>query len=747
MKQENINPISSPKLETQIEYFDPEQNLESYKDQTKIIYQLIARQDRANADGKVPWEEEPDPRDNLFPIEVEMRKKVLDSAGAYLPEKEVERLKRAIALAIFAHADKYRVSNKPYSTHLLGTASKLTKWKMDEEIVSAAVLHDTLEDTWLTDAQIRKLMSPKIAEYVSTVSKYEGRIQRKDITEKLTQLQVIYSLSQHPGAAVLKLADRLSNLEDVEVLGRKKSLSIIKETEDVYAPFADVTGEHEIAEQLRMVCLRIRDPRKWKQKLKDIRSLNHQLTGFENKLKDPAPEQEGKTPTKTEHPVFDNFVLSMLKKHGIEFVHVETSGPLFRDFYRKGPALHINIAVDVHSEDIPEWGEMAIKIANAFFWDEAFSHNFPISPDSVSKNISQGLEDSVTFWTALDADGSAPVAVTIYPRDTYKLENTPLSDMFIPETEENTLRIQKAKFKHYLLTQRLKTISKGEWTEQEAAHLLAKLAPRSPEGNLWVIGKDKKGVEEFWNIREGTTALEYAVSIAPTNWFKAINFFVNDKQVPASYELEPYDTIHIIFSNEEKWDPSWVYSFPEGSKGRNTVQRHLLEKLKNTEDKKLERSLKENGLKRLEKGVSPELRPIYIKPGNIIGKIHTILNDPEMTEDDFLIKVGLGQIKPDKIELIAKKLAEENRKVGIIDIFFEPDAPGQQSVISNFLAGNKINLLASAAETHGSSSHIKVLLDPSDADKLERLKTEMLENEACKTVNIKEVRVCLNEAN
>ncbi len=157
-------------------------------------------------------------------------------------EKDKALIKRALAFAEEAHQGQLRASGDPYIIHPFNTALILAEFQADAETIAAGLLHDTVEDTKITLADIEKEFGKQIAFMVEGVTKL-GQLKYRGVkrhTESLRKLFV--AMSEDIRVIMIRLADRLHNVRTLEFLPPDKQKRIALETLEIYAPLANRLG-------------------------------------------------------------------------------------------------------------------------------------------------------------------------------------------------------------------------------------------------------------------------------------------------------------------------------------------------------------------------------------------------------------------------------------------------------------------------------------------------------------------------
>ncbi len=157
---------------------------------------------------------------------------------------------RAYAFSEHAHAGQKRKTGEPYFNHAREAGEILAEWHLDDATIAAGILHDTVEDTPATIADIKKQFGEEIAFIVDGVTKL-GKIKYRGTEAKVENLRkMILALSQDLRVIFVKLADRLHNMRTLAALPSEKQKRIALETDEIYAPLAYRLGMQNLAGEL-----------------------------------------------------------------------------------------------------------------------------------------------------------------------------------------------------------------------------------------------------------------------------------------------------------------------------------------------------------------------------------------------------------------------------------------------------------------------------------------------------------------
>lgn len=175
-------------------------------------------------------------------------------AETYLPAEQIELLKQAYVVAHNAHDGQMRSSGDPYITHPVAVARNLADMHLDHETLMAALLHDVIEDTDVTQDELAELFGNTVGELVEGVSKLD-KLSFSNVKEAQAEnfRKMIMAMVQDIRVILIKLADRTHNMRTLGSLRPDKRRRIARETLDIYAPIANRLGIHGIKNELEQL--------------------------------------------------------------------------------------------------------------------------------------------------------------------------------------------------------------------------------------------------------------------------------------------------------------------------------------------------------------------------------------------------------------------------------------------------------------------------------------------------------------
>src|SRR4051812_19560418 len=167
----------------------------------------------------------------------------LTAVLGYLKPADVEQIERAYQVARQAHSGQYRQSGEPYITHPLAVAKILAEWHLDPQALMAALLHDVVEDTATTKAEIARTFGKSVGDLVDGVSKID-RIEFQTLQQAQAEnfRKMLLAMARDVRVILIKLADRLHNMRTLQAVAPEKQERIARETLDIYAPIANRLG-------------------------------------------------------------------------------------------------------------------------------------------------------------------------------------------------------------------------------------------------------------------------------------------------------------------------------------------------------------------------------------------------------------------------------------------------------------------------------------------------------------------------
>ncbi|MEN9757706.1 MAG: hypothetical protein RL755_1893 [Pseudomonadota bacterium] len=189
--------------------------------------------------------------ENVHPLESALLVRLSTILETYLDAQQVEQCIHAYRFGAAAHIGQFRKSGEPYICHPIAVATSLAEMRMDADGITAAILHDVIEDTGVSKSQLALEFNNEVAELVDGVTKL-SKIDNKSHAETQGEnvRKMFLAMAKDLRVIIVKLADRLHNMETLGVMLPPKKRRIARETLDIYAPIANRLGMNSIRHRL-----------------------------------------------------------------------------------------------------------------------------------------------------------------------------------------------------------------------------------------------------------------------------------------------------------------------------------------------------------------------------------------------------------------------------------------------------------------------------------------------------------------
>lgn len=187
---------------------------------------------------------------------------LVERVTSYKPDANEALLNKAYVYAMKKHGEQRRASGDPYFSHPLEVAAILTDLRLDEETIAVALLHDTIEDTDATRAEIDEMFGDRIGNLVEGLTK----LKRIDLVSKKAEQaenlrRLLLAISDDIRVLLVKLADRLHNMRTLHHVKPHKRARIAQETMEIYAPLAGRIGMQDLRDELEELSFKYINPK------------------------------------------------------------------------------------------------------------------------------------------------------------------------------------------------------------------------------------------------------------------------------------------------------------------------------------------------------------------------------------------------------------------------------------------------------------------------------------------------------
>jgi GTP pyrophosphokinase len=245
-------------------------------------------------------------------------------------EKEVELIRRACEVAQRAHQGQFRASGEPYFQHVLSVANILAQLRMDHETLAAAMLHDVLEDTYVTLEELEAEFGPTVAKLVDGVTKMgqiqefrgESRKSKKEQAQAESLRKMFLAMVEDIRVVLIKLADRTHNMRTLHHLREDKRKRIAKETLEIFAPLANRLGIWQFKRELEDLSFMYMEPDLYEQLVRMVNERHYNRQKYLAKIIEILQEALSKRAIKAEvidRPTHIYSIWRKMKMNGVDF--------------------------------------------------------------------------------------------------------------------------------------------------------------------------------------------------------------------------------------------------------------------------------------------------------------------------------------------------------------------------------------------------------------------------------------------
>ena len=532
---------------------------------------------------------------------------------------DIEQIVKAYEFAKKMHGNQCRKSGEPYIIHPIQVAYTLADLELDTATICAALLHDVVEDTEITNADLKNMFGDEIAGMVDGVTKL-NKLQYITLKEQQVEdyRKMFLAMGKDIRVILIKLADRLHNMRTLKFLTRDRQIANAQETMDLYAPLANRLGLYSIKWELEDLSFKYLYPEEYRELVEGIDKKREERLSFIQKIMDEIRVElknqnieaeitgrakhlysiyrKMKRDNKTLDQIYDLFALRILVNSvkdcyaALGVVH-ELYNPMpgrFKDYISVPKA---NMYQSLHTTLIgPEGTPFEVQIRT---WDMHRIAEFGIA----------------AHWAYKDANKDKKTTVIVnddklsWLRETLEWQK----DMQDPEEFLNTLKTELFEDEVYVFT---------------------------PRGDIKVLPK-------------GSTPIDFAYSIHAEIGNKMSGCKINSKMMPIITPLKNGDIVEVITSEHQKGPSRDWLKFIKSSSAKNKIQQWFKKEQRNDNIIRGRESI-EREIKRIGMSQTELYKQEYVDSALNRYKFNSM--------DDMYASVGFGAISASKI--IAKMLEE-----------------------------------------------------------------------------------------
>lgn len=547
-------------------------------------------------------------------------------AGRYLSAEERSEIEAAFDYSKSAHSGQTRASGKPYIQHPLAVADILADWRFDGESITAALLHDVVEDTPISLRQVRDKFGSPVAELVDGLSKID-RIEGIDrrVQEAETFRKILLAAAKDWRVLFVKLADRLHNMRTLSALDASRRRRIAHETLTIYAPIAERLGFSQVCDELQNLSFRYLRPNRY-------RVLSKAL---------------GNSKAGSSHIVrrSEEMIMSALERRSIK-ADLEHRRKNLYSIYRKMEKQRLSFA---SVEDIIGFRLIVEDRMACYAALGALHEKFIPAPgrfkDYIALPKSNGYQ---SLHTSLVTKGGVKLEIQIRTRGMHEVAEHGLAAHWIYKQQDTSLSAAQTE-----ALQRLSSLVRLHAENDEPGDFMEYLRVELMPSEMYVLTPDGEAVR----LPPDSTALDFAYAIHTDVGDHAESAVINGQVMPLSRRLSSGDQVSIKTHPDGRPLPHWL-GVAKTARARSRI-RHALNAASRADSIALGRSLLAAALHKISGAPAPDKIPkedwsAFLKARNL------------KSSDDLYLELGLGRMLPDiaAIGLLRRRIPREKRDGG-----------------------------------------------------------------------------------
>ncbi|MGQ0524536.1 MAG: RelA/SpoT family protein [Betaproteobacteria bacterium] len=463
--------------------------------------------------------------------------------SGYLKPEDITQLQSAYHFSEAAHQGQFRQSGEPYITHPLAVANILAQWHLDSQALTAALLHDVMEDTAVTKTEISRNFGKPVAELVDGVSKLDRiEFETHERAQAENFRKMLLAMARDVRVILIKLADRLHNMRTLEAVEPRKRRRIARETLDIYAPIANRLGLNSIYQELEDLSFKHLYPDRHRVLAKAVKAARGNRREVVGKVLEAIKRR--------------------LKENKLD-AQVQGREKHLYSIYRKMREKHLSFAqvLDVFGFRI------IVKDVHACYIALGALHGLfkPIPgkfKDYVAIPKANGYQ---SLHTTLFGPFGTPLEVQIRTTEMHKIAEAGVASHWLYKTFDTSLSDLQKKT-HQWLQSLLQMQSESGDSVEFLEHLKVDLFPDevyvfTPRGQIMALPR-------------GATAVDFAYAVHTDIGNRCVAVKINQELMPLRTELKNGDRVEVITAAHAKPNPLWL-NFVVTGKSRSAI-RHFL---------------------------------------------------------------------------------------------------------------------------------------------------------------------------
>ena len=470
--------------------------------------------------------------------------KLIETIRQYHPSSDLSDIERAYKVAKEAHEGQFRKSGEPYIIHPLCVAIILADLELDKETIVAGLLHDAVEDTWMTYEEVEKEFGSEVALLVDGVTKLGQLSYSADKVEVQAEnlRKMFLAMAKDIRVILIKLADRLHNMRTLGSMLPAKQFKIAGETLYLYAPLAHRLGLFSIKTELEDLSFKYEHPQEYdfiSAKLKATEESRNKLferfaAPVDEKLKSMGLQYEMRARVKSVYSIWNK---------------MESKGVAFEDIYDI-------YAVRIIFDPLPGVDE------KNQCWDiySAITDIYRIRPDRIRDWVSRPKANGyqALHLTVMGPDGQwVEIQIRSRRMDDIAEKGFAAHWKYKESNVEEDTELDKW----------IQTITEIlESPDPNALDFLDTIKLNLFTSEIFVF--TPKG--DIKTLPQGATALDFAYALHSDIGNKCIGAKVNHRLVPLSHPLSSGDQVEVLTSRSQEPQPEWL-NFVTTAKARAKI--------------------------------------------------------------------------------------------------------------------------------------------------------------------------------
>jgi len=527
---------------------------------------------------------------------------LLQEVSTYLKPEDVDHIRRALEFSETAHHGQFRLSGESYVTHPIAVASILTPLHLDAQAIMAALLHDVVEDTSISNTDIAKKFGKSVATLVDGLSKLDKiEFETKEDAQAENFRKMLLAMARDVRVILIKLADRLHNMRTLDSMSSEKIGRIARETLEIYAPIANRLGLNTIFQELEDLSFKHLHPNRSTVLSKALKVARGNRREVVSKILEA--------------------IRLRLEEHHVDAQVYGRKKHLY-GIYQKMQAKSLAFAqvLDIYGfrvlvNDVPSC-YLALGALHCLY--KPIPGKFK---DYIAIPKANGYQ---SLHTTLFGPFGTPIEVQIRTFEMHKIAEAGVASHWLYKTSHMPVNDLHQKT-HQWLQSLLESLAESGDAVEFLEHLKVDLFP----DEVYVFTPKGK----IMSLPRGATAVDFAYRVHTDIGNRCVAAKVNFELVPLRSELKNGDRVEIITAPHARPNPIWL-SYVVTSKARSNI-RHFLKTMHLRESTALGERLLHQALSSL--GLQQQEIDDDAHWGKLIKEIDA------KSRDEVLADIGLGR--------------------------------------------------------------------------------------------------------